>query len=82
MIALLIFAYACCALGVWFGWYLRGRYGRYRLFGKSGRVNQDGSVTWTFEWSHKEPAAVYGDSPRTRQNRAAQILTEAQDSTE
>lgn len=25
MIALLLFSYACCALGVWFGWYLRGR---------------------------------------------------------
>lgn len=25
MLALLVFAYACCGIGVWFGWYLRGR---------------------------------------------------------
>ena len=25
MLALLVFSYACCGIGVWFGWYLRGR---------------------------------------------------------
>ena len=24
MLALLVFSYACCGVGVWFGWYLRG----------------------------------------------------------
>lgn len=75
MIALLLFSYACCALGVWFGWYLRGR-----------RVARDRVRAQAAVAAFRPVQIVYGDpfaddSPRDRRERAAQILA-AQDSTE
>lgn len=79
MIALLLFSYACCALGVWFGWYLRGR----RV--ARDRVRAQAAVAAAVA-AFRPVQIVYGDpfaddSPRASRERAAQILA-AQDSTE
>lgn len=68
MIALLLFSYACCGIGVWFGWYLRGRrVQRTADFtvprGTTLYVNGTAQPTigqWTIDWSQEAVDELLG----------------------
>lgn len=66
MIALLLFSYACCALGVWFGWYLRGR----------RPAKPAAIIVYNDSFAHDSPRA------RQLQIKETVALLTAQDSTE
>lgn len=84
MLALLVFSYACCGIGVWFGWYLRGRRDD-RMSAvlveraqKWRRLSESlGTVRLLDEWTTVSYASPFNDEPRT-----ARIRVTAQDSTE
>ena len=81
MLALLLFSYACCAVGVWFGWYLRGRRRRRRASDATAI-----EISALAPGEHPVLKIVYGnafaDGARRAREIVAHALGTAQDSTE